>query len=289
MVGSGPFGEASGSPVPVVGGDVPRAAGTADQRPRSPSPADPGARINLLNWDGKGRPDGLFPPQPTDGGGEDRVTRDRDHGRRAAGRLGVPAATPTRAPARAAPPTVRRRGRRAAARPSPANGSTRFLDTADATDARAGGAALRRDVRHPAPLLPVPDLVDRRRDPPPRQPRSPRSRHATAHAGARVRRPRSCPTSCPPSSSSPPPSTCPAARAAAGAPRRAWSCCALALRRRGHALRRARRGGLRAAARPVARPTSPRRKALARTGPPARAGRARPRPVRHRDPKEHSR
>jgi nitrate reductase beta subunit len=25
-------------------------------------PGRPGARINLLNWDGKGRPDGLFPP-----------------------------------------------------------------------------------------------------------------------------------------------------------------------------------------------------------------------------------
>ena len=27
----------------------------------------PGARVNLLNWEGKGRPDGLFPPRPTGG------------------------------------------------------------------------------------------------------------------------------------------------------------------------------------------------------------------------------
>ena len=62
MYGSGPFGEASGQPVPVsvetfhalkerqTGG------GLAD-------PERPGARINLLNWDGKGHPEGLFPPR----------------------------------------------------------------------------------------------------------------------------------------------------------------------------------------------------------------------------------
>jgi nitrate reductase beta subunit len=26
------------------------------------APTEPGARVNLLNWDGKGRPPGLFPP-----------------------------------------------------------------------------------------------------------------------------------------------------------------------------------------------------------------------------------
>jgi nitrate reductase beta subunit len=30
------------------------------------SPADKGARVNLLNWDGKGSPPGLFPPRKTD-------------------------------------------------------------------------------------------------------------------------------------------------------------------------------------------------------------------------------
>jgi nitrate reductase beta subunit len=28
------------------------------------SPDDKGARVNLLNWDGKGSPTGLFPPPP---------------------------------------------------------------------------------------------------------------------------------------------------------------------------------------------------------------------------------
>ena len=33
---------------------------------RSPAPADKAARVNLLNWDGKGSPTGLFPPRPAD-------------------------------------------------------------------------------------------------------------------------------------------------------------------------------------------------------------------------------
>ena len=37
---------------------------TADS---SAAPDDKPARVNLLNWDGKGRPEGLFPPKP-DGG-----------------------------------------------------------------------------------------------------------------------------------------------------------------------------------------------------------------------------
>jgi nitrate reductase / nitrite oxidoreductase, beta subunit len=68
MYGSGPFGEASGRPVPVSvetfhalkerqGGE-----GIAD-------PERPGARVNLLNWDGKGAPPpGLFPPKSTSSG-----------------------------------------------------------------------------------------------------------------------------------------------------------------------------------------------------------------------------
>ena len=62
MVGSGPFGEASGRPVPVSVETFHalRDRQTSDQ---IADPGRPGARINLLNWDGKGRPDGLFPPQ----------------------------------------------------------------------------------------------------------------------------------------------------------------------------------------------------------------------------------
>ena len=61
MGGSGPFGETSGRPQPIA---VESFHAMAD-RQRSDSFADPSdpdwSRINLLNWDGKGRPDGLFP------------------------------------------------------------------------------------------------------------------------------------------------------------------------------------------------------------------------------------
>ncbi|WP_045862647.1 nitrate reductase subunit beta [Streptomyces sp. WMMB 714] len=57
---SGPFGEASGKPVPVSV----ETFHALKERQGSGSIADPEdkrARVNLLNWDGKGRPDGLFP------------------------------------------------------------------------------------------------------------------------------------------------------------------------------------------------------------------------------------
>ena len=61
MVGSGPFGEASGRPVPV---SVETFHALRDRQTSDTfaDPGQPGARINLLNWDGKGRPPGLFPP-----------------------------------------------------------------------------------------------------------------------------------------------------------------------------------------------------------------------------------
>lgn len=61
MYGSGPFGEASGRPVPVSV----ETFHALKERQTTGGIADPeqrGARINLLNWDGKGRPEGLFPP-----------------------------------------------------------------------------------------------------------------------------------------------------------------------------------------------------------------------------------
>jgi nitrate reductase / nitrite oxidoreductase, beta subunit len=65
MTGSGPFGEASGTPMPmaVETFHALRDRQTADQ------PADvsePAVRVNLLNWDGQGRPVGLFPPRRDD-------------------------------------------------------------------------------------------------------------------------------------------------------------------------------------------------------------------------------
>jgi nitrate reductase beta subunit len=57
----GPFGEASGRPAPIA---VENFHALAD-RQRSDTFADPSdparSRVNLLNWDGNGRPDGLFP------------------------------------------------------------------------------------------------------------------------------------------------------------------------------------------------------------------------------------
>ncbi|HET8684430.1 MAG TPA: 4Fe-4S dicluster domain-containing protein, partial [Micromonosporaceae bacterium] len=61
MSGSGPFGESSGRYSPVAVENFQALAA----RQRSDTFADPSdptrTRVNLLNWDGKGRPDGLFP------------------------------------------------------------------------------------------------------------------------------------------------------------------------------------------------------------------------------------
>jgi nitrate reductase beta subunit len=62
MGGSGPFGEASGgaSPIAVENFRMLRDRQTTDT---TAAPVDKGSRINLLNWDGKGHPEGLFPPR----------------------------------------------------------------------------------------------------------------------------------------------------------------------------------------------------------------------------------
>jgi len=61
MYGAGSFGEASGRPVPVAV----ETFHALRQRQTSDTPAgneDLRGRVNLLNWDGNGTPDGLFPP-----------------------------------------------------------------------------------------------------------------------------------------------------------------------------------------------------------------------------------
>ncbi|WP_084703911.1 nitrate reductase subunit beta [Phaeacidiphilus oryzae] len=75
----GPFGEASGTPTPaaVENFHVLKDRQTAD------APAGAGRRVNLLNWDGNGRPPGLFPeraPAPGQRGaaGPDGATRTDD-------------------------------------------------------------------------------------------------------------------------------------------------------------------------------------------------------------------
>ncbi|MFC4109165.1 nitrate reductase subunit beta [Micromonospora zhanjiangensis] len=62
MGGSGPFGEASGGTTPVAVENFHMLV----QRQTSDDVVDPGdkeLRVNLLNWDGRGRPAGLFPPR----------------------------------------------------------------------------------------------------------------------------------------------------------------------------------------------------------------------------------
>jgi nitrate reductase beta subunit len=63
MGGSGPFGEGSGRTEPVAVENFHMLA----QRQTSDTLADPSSRkakVNLLSWDGKGAPPGLFPPRP---------------------------------------------------------------------------------------------------------------------------------------------------------------------------------------------------------------------------------
>jgi nitrate reductase beta subunit len=73
MGGSGPFGEMSGGPAPIAVENF----HMLRERQTTDMVVDPGdrvRRVNLLNWDGKGRPEGLFPPRrdaAPDGGGAD--------------------------------------------------------------------------------------------------------------------------------------------------------------------------------------------------------------------------
>ena len=264
------------------------------QRQTGDEVADPGsraARVNLLNWDGKGAPPRLFPPAG------------RPH-RRARGEPRRSGARPT--PSCCRPPrcccSTRTRGARAAAgrcgarSPSCPPGRPRerllgFLDAAGGDAARRAGRQHYVDVldQH-APLLPLPDLVDRRRDPPPRA----RARPAQ---GALPR---------PPASSSSPaelPDFLPVVlefaaaadadgrpRAAAGAPAPGSSCCGWPWSSAGTPYAGAGRGRLRAAAGAVAARTRPRprrspaaARRASRSGWPATASRAarprlRPRP-----------
>jgi nitrate reductase beta subunit len=62
MGGSGPFGESSGVPVPVAVENF-HALKDRQTSDRLTDPSQTRGRINLLNWDGKGRPEGLFPPK----------------------------------------------------------------------------------------------------------------------------------------------------------------------------------------------------------------------------------
>jgi nitrate reductase beta subunit len=62
MGGSGPFGEGSGAPTPIAveNFQMLKNRQTADTMA---GPAGKSGRVNLLNWDGKGAPSGIFPPR----------------------------------------------------------------------------------------------------------------------------------------------------------------------------------------------------------------------------------
>ncbi|QFU89643.1 nitrate reductase subunit beta [Amycolatopsis sp. YIM 10] len=69
MGGSGPFGESSGGPSPIAVENF-RMLRDRQTSDTMAAPVDKGSRVNLLNWDGKGRPDGMFPPKNQPEGGE---------------------------------------------------------------------------------------------------------------------------------------------------------------------------------------------------------------------------
>ncbi|WP_221493818.1 nitrate reductase subunit beta [Actinomadura coerulea] len=77
--GSGPFGEASGgaSPIAVENFHMLRERQTSDN---PVDPADKHKRVNLLNWDGKGAPAGLFPAREDEGPGPDGANPPADSG-----------------------------------------------------------------------------------------------------------------------------------------------------------------------------------------------------------------
>lgn len=62
MGGSGPFGESSGGVSPIAVENF-RMLQDRQSTDTMAAPADKAQRVNLLNWDGKGRPEGLFPPR----------------------------------------------------------------------------------------------------------------------------------------------------------------------------------------------------------------------------------
>ena len=86
MGGSGPFGEGSGAPTPIA---VENFQMLQDRQTSETlaSPADKAARVNLLNWDGKGTPAGLFPPS-SDRSGSRGATPDTEPTEHRAGGTG---------------------------------------------------------------------------------------------------------------------------------------------------------------------------------------------------------
>jgi nitrate reductase beta subunit len=72
MYESGPFGEASGRPTPVAVETFHalKQRQTTDSAVTTTAPGELSGRVNLLNWDGRGTPPGLFPEESRDGNRE---------------------------------------------------------------------------------------------------------------------------------------------------------------------------------------------------------------------------
>jgi nitrate reductase / nitrite oxidoreductase, beta subunit len=89
MGGSGPFGEGSGTPTPIA---VENFQMLQDRQTSDTlaGPAGKASRVNLLNWDGKGAPTGLFPPRSDGPGTADPVAAPdtKDAGETGAGGTG---------------------------------------------------------------------------------------------------------------------------------------------------------------------------------------------------------
>jgi nitrate reductase beta subunit len=71
MGGTGPFGEGSGEQLPLAVESF-HALKQRQQSDSFAAPEDKTSRVNLLNWDGSGTPEGLFPPKTDDGHQESR-------------------------------------------------------------------------------------------------------------------------------------------------------------------------------------------------------------------------
>ncbi|MGW6379197.1 nitrate reductase subunit beta [Rhodococcus sp. NPDC055112] len=72
--GSGPFGESSGGPVPVAVETFHALRQRQTTESMGANDSSP-SRVNLLNWDGKGKPDGMFPSGNGDSGKRRRGAR----------------------------------------------------------------------------------------------------------------------------------------------------------------------------------------------------------------------
>ncbi len=78
MGGSGPFGEGSGAQASVAQESF-HALKVRQTTDAPTDPTDKARRVNLLNWDGKGAPDGLFPTgEGPSGRGAQGFTADGD-------------------------------------------------------------------------------------------------------------------------------------------------------------------------------------------------------------------